>query len=68
MQTSEHGNKQGFSVVEASISLFIAGFLLLAVLGSVVVSMKYTDKILKEAENNIQALNDYSRESLQNAL
>lgn len=68
MLTSNHGNRLGFSIVEASVSLFIAGTLLLAIIGFGSASLKYTKKLLNRADSYIEAQNDYSKESIRDAL
>lgn len=59
------GNKNdGFSIVEASISLFIAGVLLLAILGFVRLSVGYSGKEINKIEYYIQSQNEYAENNL----
>ena len=59
------GNKNdGFSIVEASISLFIAGALLLAILGFVRLSVGYSGKEINKIESYIQFQNEYAENHL----
>lgn len=59
------GNKNdGFSIVEASISLFIAGALLLAILGFVRLSVGYSGKEINKIEYYIQFQNEYAENHL----
>lgn len=59
------GNKNdGFSIVEASISLFIAGVLLLAILGFVRLSVGYSGKEINKIEYYIQSQNEYAENHL----
>ena len=59
------GNKNdGFSIVEASISLFIAGVLLLAILGFVRLSVGFSGKEINKIEYYIQSQNEYAENHL----
>ena len=59
------GNKNdGFSIVEASISLFIASILLLAILGFVRLSVGYSGKEINKIEYYIQSQNEYAENHL----
>ena len=59
------GNKNdGFSIVEVSISLFIAGVLLLAILGFVRLSVGYSGKEINKIEYYIQSQNEYAENNL----
>jgi len=59
------GNKNdGFSIVEASISLFIAGALLLAILGFVRLSVGYSGKEISKIAHYIQSQNEYAENHL----
>lgn len=59
------GNKNdGFSIVEASISLFIASILLLAILGFVRLSVAYSGKEINKIEYYIQSQNEYAENHL----
>ena len=64
MQILNHGNKEGFSIVEASLSLLIASLLLLAVLGFIRLSVVYSSKEINKIENYIQNQNIYAEKSL----
>ena len=56
MRISDPGNKEGFSIVEASVSLFVAGVLLLAVISFVRTTSKYTQKLVNRVDSYIQYL------------
>lgn len=68
MQTSGHGNDEGFTLAEAVVSLFIAGTLLLAIIGFASLSVRYTNRILQETDIYIQAQNEYSKKAVKNDL
>ena len=68
MQISVLGNKEGFSVIEATVSLFIAGTLLLVVIGFTSSSVKYTKRFIQKTDTYIQAQNDYARKNFQEGL
>ena len=64
MRISNPGNKEGFSIVEASVSLFVAGVLLLAVISFVRTTSKYTQKLVNRVDSYIQYQNEYTEKSL----
>ena len=64
MRISNPGNNEGFSIVEASVSLFVAGGLLLAVIGFVRTTTKYTQKLVNRVDSYIQYQNEYTEKSL----
>ena len=64
MQILNHGNKEGFSIVEASLSLLIASLLLLAVLGFIRLSVVYSSREINKIENCIQNQNIYAEKNL----
>ena len=64
MRISNPGNKEGLSIVEASVSLFVAGVLLLAVIGFVRTTTKYTQKLVNRVDSYIQYQNEYTEKSL----
>lgn len=64
MQILNPGNKEGFSIVEASVSLFVSGVLLLAVIGFAITTSKYTQKLINRVDSYIQYQNEYTEKSL----
>ncbi len=66
MQTLRHGNNDGYSMVEAAVSIFIAGTLLLVILGFMIVSQRYTNKVIRQTELLIKMENDYSLQQIKN--
>ena len=64
MRISNPGNNEGFSIVEVSVSLFVAGVLLLAVIGFVRTTTKYTQKLVNHVDSYIQYQNEYTEKSL----
>ncbi len=63
MRTLNLGNNEGFSIVEATLSVFVAGVLLLAIIVFVDTTLKYTDKIIKRVDCYIQYQNSYAEKS-----
>lgn len=64
MQTSNRGSREGFSIVEASLSIFVAGVLLLAIIGFTGTTLKYTKKIISRVDSYIQYQNEYAEKSM----
>jgi hypothetical protein len=50
-------------VVEAALSVFVAGVLLLAVIGFAVTTKKYSQKIISRVDSYIQYQNEYAEKS-----
>ena len=65
MPTLKHGNREGDSLVEASLTLFIVSVLLLALLVFAKGAKKYSTKILNQIDNYIESQNNYVEESLE---
>ncbi len=65
MPTLKHGNREGYSLVEASLTLFIVSVLLLALLVFAKGAKKYSTKILNQIDNYIESQNNYVEESLE---
>ena len=63
MLISNHGNNEGYTVVEAALSVFVAGILLLAVIGFAVTIKKYSQKINNRVDSYIQYQNEYAEKS-----
>ncbi len=63
MLISNHGNNEGYTVVEAALSVFVAGVLLLAVIGFAVTTKKYSQKINNRVDSYIQYQNEYAEKS-----
>ena len=59
---SNPGNRDGYSVVEACVSIFVAGTLLLSVLGLVKGTINYSKKIYEIVNSNIENQNKYNLE------
>lgn len=65
MPTLKHGNREGYSLVEASMTLFIVSVLLLALLVFAKGAKKYSTKILNQIDNYIESQNNYVEENLE---
>ena len=63
MQILHHGNNQGFSMVEAVVSIFVAAGLLLAVIGFILTTTKYASKIINRVDTYILFQNEYAENS-----
>ncbi len=64
MQILHRGNNDGFSMVEAVISIFVAAGLLLAVIGFVLTTTRYSDKIINRVDSYIIFQNEYAENSM----
>lgn len=64
MQILHRGNSAGFSMVEAVISIFVAAGLLLAVIGFVLTTTRYSDKIINRVDSYIIFQNEYAENSM----
>ena len=64
MQILHRGNNDGFSMVEAVISIFVAAGLLLAVIGFVLTTTRYANKIINKVDSYILFQNDYAENSM----
>ena len=64
MQILHRGNNDGFSMVEAVISIFVAAGLLLAVIGFVLTTIRYSDKIINRVDSYIIFQNEYAENSM----
>ena len=65
LPTLKHGNREGYSLVEASLTLFIVSVLLLALLVFAKGAKKYSTKILNQIDNYIESQNNYVEENLE---
>ena len=63
MQILHRGNNEGFSMVEAVVSIFVAAGLLLAVIGFVLTTTKYASKIINRVDTYILFQNGYAENS-----
>ncbi len=63
MQILHRGNNEGFSMVEAVVSIFVAAGLLLAVIGFVLTTTKYASKIINRVDTYILFQNEYAENS-----
>lgn len=63
MQILHRGNNEGFSMVEAVVSIFVAAGLLLAVIGFVLTTTKYASKIINRVDIYILFQNEYAENS-----
>lgn len=64
MRILHRGNNDGFSMVEAVISIFVAAGLLLAVIGFVLTTTRYSDKIINRVDSYIIFQNEYAENSM----
>ena len=64
MRILHRGNCAGFSMVEAVISIFVAAGLLLAVIGFVLTTTRYSDKIINRVDSYIIFQNDYAENTM----
>lgn len=64
MRILHHGNDEGFSMVEAVVSIFVAAGLLLAVIGFVLTTTRYSDKIINRVDSYIIFQNDYAENTM----
>ena len=64
MLTLHRGSNEGFSIVEATLSIFVAGVLLLAVISFSLTTLKYSKKITERIDSYIQYKNDYAEKSM----
>ncbi len=64
MQILHRGNNDGFSMVEAVISIFVAAGLLLAVIGFVLTTTRYANKIINKVDSYIIFQNEYAENSM----
>ena len=64
MRILNPGNREGFSIVEASVSLFVAGVLLFAIISFVRTTSKYTQKLINRVDSYIQYQNEYTEKSM----
>lgn len=64
MQILHRGNNDGFSMVEAVISIFVAAGLLLAVIGFVLTTTRYANKIINKVDSYILFQNEYAENSM----
>lgn len=63
MQILHRGNNEGFSMVEAVVSIFVAAGLLLAVIGYILTTTKYASKIINRVDTYILFQNEYAENS-----
>lgn len=63
MLTSNHGNNEGYSMVEAAVSLFITGLLLLVVIAFIRINISYSNKLEKKVDSYIQYKNEYTEKT-----
>ena len=63
MQILHRGNNEGFSMVEAVVSIFVAAGLLLAVIGFILTTTKYASKIINRVDTYILFQNEYAENS-----
>lgn len=64
MRILHRGNFAGFSMVEAVISIFVAAGLLLAVIGFVLTTTRYANKIINKVDSYILFQNDYAENTM----
>lgn len=64
MQILHRGNNDGFSMVEAVISIFVVAGLLLAVIGFVLSTTRYANKIINKVDSYIIFQNEYAENSM----
>lgn len=64
MRILHRGNNDGFSMVEAVISIFVAAGLLLAVIGFVLTTTRYANKIINKVDSYILFQNEYAENSM----
>lgn len=65
MPILKHGNKEGYSLVEASLSLFIVSILLLSLLFFAKGAKKYSTKVVNKIDNYIESQNNYVEKNLE---
>lgn len=58
------GNCAGFSMVEALVSIFVAAGLLLAVIGFVLTTTRYANRIINKVDSYILFQNEYAENSM----
>ena len=64
MPILHHGSNEGFSIVEAALSIFVAGVLLLSVISFATTTLKYSKKIIHRIDSYLEFQNNYAEKSI----